>query len=111
VIGAPFLSYSYARDRHLALPAFAYAFLLAVAVNELASLLRSRTQATALIACVWIAWSLQAGLMLRQINWSSADVIERLYRANEKPLNPNLPPDVWATARAHALSLAPPSRQ
>ncbi|WP_092190863.1 hypothetical protein [Bradyrhizobium sp. cf659] len=110
-IGAPLLSYSYARDRHLALPAFAYAFLLAVAVNELASLLRSRTQATALIACVWIAWSLQAGLMLRQINWSSADVIERLYRANETPLNPNLPPDVWATARAHALSLAPPSRQ
>ncbi|MBR1130045.1 hypothetical protein [Bradyrhizobium iriomotense] len=110
-IGGPFLSYSYARDRHLALPAFAYAFLLAIAVNELANLLRDRTQATALIASVWIAWSLQAGLMLRQINWASADVIERVYRANEKPVNPNLPPDVWATARAHALSLAPASRQ
>lgn len=110
-IGAPFLSYSYARDRHLALPAFAYAFLLAVAVNELANLLRTRTRATALIACVWVAWSLQAGLMLRQINWSSADVIERLYRANETSFNPSLPPDVWAAARAHALSLAPPSRQ
>ncbi|MHC2626592.1 hypothetical protein ACVIW2_008624 [Bradyrhizobium huanghuaihaiense] len=110
-IGGPLLSYSYARDRHLALPAFAYAFLLAIAVNELASFLPGRPRPTALIACVWVAWSLQAGLMLRQINWASGDVIERVYRANEKPFNPTLPPDVWATAREHALSLAPPSRQ
>jgi hypothetical protein len=39
-------------------------------------------------------------------------VIERLYRPNETTLNPRVPQDVWATARAHALSLAPPpSRQ
>lgn len=107
-IGAPCLSYSYARDRHLALPAFAYSFLLAVAVNELASLLRNRTQVVALIGCVWLAWSLQAILMLREIDLQSAYVIERIYRANETAPNPNLPPDVWATARAHALSLRPP---
>lgn len=101
-----FLSYSYARDRHLALPAFAYSFLLAMAVTELGGLLRSRAQATVLLACVWLAWSLQACLTIREIHRASVDTIERVYRPNPTPTNPNLPLDAWTAAREHALAMA-----
>jgi hypothetical protein len=106
-VGGTFFSYSYARDRHLALPALAYAFLLVIAVNELGS--RSRTRAISLFACVWMAWSVQAIFTLRAMQSASVELVERVYQPNLTSPDPHVPLDVWTTAREDALARIPRS--
>lgn len=108
-VGGTFFSYSYARDRHLALPALAYSFLLVIAVNELGS--RSRTRAIALFAFIWLAWSVQAIFTLRAMKSSSVELVERVYQPNLTSPDPHVPLDVWTAAREDALARIPNSRR
>jgi hypothetical protein len=105
--GGTLFSYSYARDRHLALPAWAYGFLLIIAAYEIGRFLKSRSAATTIFFCVWLAWSVQAYCTIKYVRSASFDVIERTYRSSP---NPGRPPDVWAEARRQALELAAPPK-
>ena len=98
-LGATLFSFSYARDRHLALPALAYAFLLAMAIDRLE--LRWRW----VLVCAWLAWAAQAAIMIRSVHRASVDLVAKVYRPNEQSPNASLPQDVWAAARASALKL------
>lgn len=102
-IGGTVFSYAYARDRHLALPALAYGFLLVMATDELCR--RFAAMPIVPLFCLWLAWAAQAGLALRAIDHLSTQTIEEVYRPNASPLNPNLPSEVWTAARERALSL------
>lgn len=99
-IGGTVFSYAYARDRHLALPALAYGFLLVMTASEW-----SRRFAAVPLFCLWLAWAAQAALALRATDNLSTQAIEEIYRPNTRPLNPNLPVEVWTAARERALSL------
>ena len=102
-IGGTVFSYAYARDRHLALPALAYGFLLVMTANELSR--RFPSVPAVPLFCIWLAWTAQAALALRAIDALSTQAIEEVYRPNTNPLNPNLPVEVWTAARERALSL------
>lgn len=98
-IGCALFSYAYARDRHLALPAYAYGLMLMMAINTLSP--RHRW----LLFVAWLAWSAQAAITIRDIHRASIDIIEKVYRPNLMPIVPNMAPEVWAAGRSAALSL------
>lgn len=95
--GATLFSFSYARDRHLALPAFAYALLLLMAVDKIASRWRMA------VFVVWLAWAVGAAITIRSVHRASVDLVAKVYRPNERSPNPSLPQDVWSAARGSAL--------
>lgn len=94
--GCALFSYAYARDRHLALPAFAYGLLLVIAVSS--------RDLRWLVVVVWIAWSAQAALTIRDVHRASVDLIERVYRPNTSSIT-SVPKQVWETARSSALAI------
>ena len=96
-LGCALFSYAYARDRHLALPALAYGLLLAMATSS--------RRIRWLPVLVWMAWSVQAALTVRDVHRASVDLIERVYRPNVTPPMPALPVHVWEIARSTALSM------
>lgn len=97
--GSTVLSYAYARDRHLALPAYAYGLLLLMAVDVLAARWRI------LIFFAWIAWAAQAALTIRGVHRASVDLIHNVYVPNTTPLVKGTSQEVWTIARDNALSL------
>jgi hypothetical protein len=108
VVGGTFFSFTYARDRHLALPAFAYAFLLTFAVAEIGNSLRVRVSAnaaTALVFCVWIGWSIQTYQQIKDLPRISREIAEKSYLPFQTSPNPHIDEDIWDTARQEALSL------
>ena len=94
---APLLSYAYARDRHLALPAYAYGLLLMKALDAIAP------KSTWVIAAAWLAWSAQAAISIRTVDRASLALVETIYRPNSTPPSPGIAPDIWAAARSGAL--------
>lgn len=98
-LGGLLFSYAYARDRHLALPAFAYGLLLLVAVDGL------RARWRWIVLCVWAAWAIQAALTVRSMHRASVDLVEKVYRPNLTPTNAGLPLDIWTSAREDAIQL------
>jgi hypothetical protein len=105
VLGGTLFSYSYARDRHLALPALAYVFLLIISIGEIGHLLRSRALATGVLFCVWLGWSAQAYWTIIAIPGSALEVVEKSYRPFPENPNHRVAPDIWEAARQQALNL------
>lgn len=99
-LGCAIFSYAYARDRHLALPAYAYGLLFIISTNALSQ------RWPRLLLCAWLAWSLQAAITLRDVHRASVDLIEKVYRPNLAPLVA-VPTETWTAARSAALNTRP----
>ena len=98
-LGGLLFSYSSARDRHLAVPGYAYGLLLAIAVDALQARWRW------IVFCVWAAWAMQAAITVRGVHRASVNLIENVYRPNLTPTDPHVALDVWISARETALRL------
>jgi hypothetical protein len=98
-LGGVVFSYAYARDRHLALPALSYGLLLVIAVDRISGPWRR-----AILATVWLAWSLQAAIAVRDVHRDSVDLV-KMYRTNPEPIG-SAPSDVWDLARNWAIQHA-----
>ena len=96
-LAAPLMSYAYARDRHLALPAYAYGLLMMKALDTFAP------KSTWVMAFAWLAWSAQAAISTRTVDRASLAVTETVYRPNLSPPSPGIAPDIWTAARTGAL--------
>ncbi|WFU43684.1 hypothetical protein QA640_15335 [Bradyrhizobium sp. CB82] len=107
ILGGTLFSYSYARDRHLALPAFAYGILLVVSCCELGQSMRSRLATTSIIFWLWLTWSYEAYRSAILLPGSSLEVVEKSYRPYPEVQNPRVDSDIWTAARRQALDLAP----
>jgi hypothetical protein len=108
VLGGTTFSFTYARDRHLALAAMAYGFLLVIALGEIGAYWRSRNVVTAMLFGVWLAWSAQAYWAARYVRAASLEVIEKIYQPSVQSPSPIIDPDIWTTARDQALALRKP---
>ena len=105
VIGGTVFSYSYARDRHLALPAFAYGMLLVICCVEIGGRARTSWVAATLFFFVWSGWAVLAYRNISSLPGSSLEVVEKSYRPYPEVQNPQVDPDIWQSAREQALKL------
>ncbi len=105
VIGGTVFSYSYARDRHLALPAFAYGMLLVICCGEIGRRARTSWGAATLFFFVWSGWVVLAYRNISNLPGSSLEVVEKSYRPYPEVPNPQVDADIWQSAREQALKL------
>ncbi|WP_368507568.1 hypothetical protein [Bradyrhizobium lupini] len=105
ILGGTVFSYSYARDRHLALPAYAYGTLLVICACEIGRSTRSRLAATSIIFSLWLSWSYEAYRTLILMPGSALEVVEKSYAPYPDVQNHQVDADIWELARQDALKI------